>query len=355
MPPRRTTVVAFGITGHGKSEFLNAYLQKWFFTVSDDPKSCTVSTSWAENIVSLDLRTGIDTQGLDDSEGIDAANVQQMVSFLKAWPYGVNAFALVINGQSSRFDQGTQRFVKILDSFFNDSTFWNHVCVVFTKWFSGMAPSKKETLATKYRQEVLKVVHQLIGNATQTPRLPVFFVNSPEWRREPDTEREIGEFHRFAKNLNPLPTVSISPVNIQFWRVTIVRRNGVLVDTRFSGRTRTQMYEDQERERRIGYDGRTITYSNWRATQRWDVVKSSSVQTETRTTCISENRRPVFRLEPCGHRRWFGIVGPRDGRRQVRDHDEVTHTYQTKEREIETDFDGEVTYGEWRVVRTWTE
>jgi hypothetical protein len=74
----------------------------------------------------------IDSQGLDDSQGVDAANVQQMVGFLKAWQHGVNAFALVINGQSTRFDQGTQKLVKILDSFFNDSTFWNHVCIVFT-------------------------------------------------------------------------------------------------------------------------------------------------------------------------------------------------------------------------------
>jgi hypothetical protein len=305
--------------------------------------------------VSLDHRTAIDTQGLDDSQGVDAAHVQQMVGFLKSWPHGVNAFALVINGQSTRFDQGTQKLVKILDSFFNDSTFWNHVCIVFTKWFPGMPSSKKETMRTRYRQEVLQLVRQLIGNGNQDPQLPVFFVNSPEWRTETDTQREIDEFHRFASNLNALPTTSVSCVNIHFWRVMMETRKEILTDTRYEGDTRIQVYEDQQREERIAYDGRTITYGDWTATRRWDIKKSSSVETETQTRTIRENRKQVFRTEPCGRRRWFDIVGPRDGERQVWDHDDVTHTYETLQRQKNTDFDGKVTYGDWRVVRTWTQ
>jgi predicted GTPase len=121
MSAPETTVSALGRTGDGKSEFLNAYLQTPAFTVSDDPRSCTGMTTSSENLVSSHLRRGIDTQGIEDSEGVDAANVQQMVSFLKDWTNGVNAFALVINGQSPRFDQGIQKLVKILDSFFNNN------------------------------------------------------------------------------------------------------------------------------------------------------------------------------------------------------------------------------------------
>jgi hypothetical protein len=307
MRARRTTVLAFGATGHGKSEFLNAYLQRQAFAVSDDPKSCTSRTNSSENIVSLDLRTGVDTQGIDDSEGIDGANVQQMVAFLKAWPRGVNAFALVINGQAGKFDQGTQKIVKILDSFFNDSTFWNHVCIVFTKWFPILPSSKKEIMRTKYRQEVRQLVRQLIGNEKQDPQLPVFFVNSPDWRVDVDTQREIDKFHQFARNLSPLPTTSVSHVNIHFWRIIFETRNQILVDTRYEGNTRIQVYEDQQRERRVAYDGRTITYGNWTPTRRWDVQSSSSVQTETVTKKISESTTPVFRREKYGPRQ-YGLL-----------------------------------------------
>jgi hypothetical protein len=33
----------------------------------------------------------------------------------------------------------------------------------------------------------------------------------------------------------------------------------------------------------------------------------------------------------------------------------VMETYQDREREISVDFDGNVTYGEWRVVREWAQ
>jgi predicted GTPase len=75
MVTRRTTVLTFGGTGHGKSEFLNAYLQREAFVVSDDPKSCTFLTSSSDNVVSHDHRTATDTQGLDDSQGVDASHV----------------------------------------------------------------------------------------------------------------------------------------------------------------------------------------------------------------------------------------------------------------------------------------
>jgi hypothetical protein len=54
------------------------------------------------------LRRAIDTQGLHDTQGVDAAHVQQMVTFLKGWVHGINAFALVINGEYDRFDAGKQ-------------------------------------------------------------------------------------------------------------------------------------------------------------------------------------------------------------------------------------------------------
>jgi hypothetical protein len=347
-------VLAFGKTGWGKSEFLNAYLQAQAFTVSDDPNSCTGETSSSENIVSFDLRTAIDTQGIEDTEGVDAAHVQQMVAFLKAWPHGVNAFALVINGQSPRFDAGIQKLVKILNSFFNDATFWNHVCIIFTKWFVGMPSRQKETMRTRYRAEVLRLVHQLAGTENQNPPLPAFFVDSPKWASDAATHRELDDFHRFASGLSPLQATSVSDVNIQFWRVVLERHEDVLVDTRYEGNTRIRVYEDQQRERRIAYDGRTVTYGNWTATRQWDVRHSSSVRTERETRKIGETTTPVFRWEECGRRRHFGMAGPRDGRRQVLDHNEVTETYEERTREIRTDFDGQVTYSDWRKVRDWT-
>jgi hypothetical protein len=210
-------------------------------------------------------------------------------------------------------------------------------------------------MRTKYRDEVLALVRQLPGAENQDPPLPAFFVNSPEWTSDAETQREMDECHQFASGLSPLPTTSVSYVNIHFWRVALETRNEVLVDTRYEGNTRIRMYEDQQRERRIAYDGRTITYGEWTPTRKWDVRHSSSVRTETQTKCIGETTTPVFRWEECGRRRHFGLAGPRDDRRQVWDYNIVTHTYAEEVREVKTDFDGNVSQGDWRQVRCWTQ
>jgi predicted GTPase len=74
--PERVTLINIGQTGAGKSELHNAYLQKPAFEVCDDPDSCTLVTSSAENRVLGVLRTGIDTQGIHDTHGVDAEHVQ---------------------------------------------------------------------------------------------------------------------------------------------------------------------------------------------------------------------------------------------------------------------------------------
>jgi hypothetical protein len=50
--------------------------------------------------------------------------------------------------------------------------------------------------------------------------------------------------------------------NVQFLKVEKETRTNCLANTRIEGNTRIQTYEDQERERRTGYDGHTITYSD---------------------------------------------------------------------------------------------
>jgi hypothetical protein len=69
------------------SKFLNSYLQAPAFTVSDDSNSRSGEATSSVNVVSGDLRTVIGTQGIDDSEGVDAE----------------------LGQQSPRFDQGIQK------------------------------------------------------------------------------------------------------------------------------------------------------------------------------------------------------------------------------------------------------
>jgi GTP-binding protein EngB required for normal cell division len=389
--PKRLTVAAMGQTGAGKSEFLNAYLQKAAFKVCDDPDSCTMVTSADENLVLGILRTGIDTQGIDDTQGVDAEHVQQMVSFLKDWDHGVNVFVIVINVHADKFDQGTRKLIKLIHQFFNNPRFWDQVCIIFTKCFHGI-PINKEVKKTRYREEVLKLVRECQGADATRPQLPVFFIDSPMWRTDQDTADELTALHAFVCKMDPLPTHDVIAPDVRYLRIERENRAKILVNTEIigdenEGQERIETYEDQEREKRTAYDGKTVTYSDWKGTRRWEVRARSSVHREEVTECVNQNCEAI--LGPIGGGGGGGsgltgigagaglggavagvpgaiiggvisfIGGMFGGGRevsgvQVVGH-KVTKTFCHKERLVKTDFDGKVSYGDWQIIREWAE
>jgi hypothetical protein len=348
--PQRVTVAVIGQTGAGKSQFLNGYLQQQLFQACADPKAVTLVTSAQEKLIDGCLRTGIDTQGLDDTQGVDAAHVQQMVQFLKAWTHGVNAFALVINGQADRFDAGTQKLVKLINTFFNDPTFWDHVCIVFTKCYAGCDDIDKPVKERDYRKMVFDLIRQCQGQSVQKPPpLPVFFVDSKKFETDHETKDQYGLFHGFVCGLDALPTQKVVAPNVTYLKVEKETRKGILANTRIDGDTRIQKFEDQERQKRTGYDGITITFSEWKATRSWEDRKTRTRRTEKKVECATETHTAQFRTEEFGGRRYI-IVGPRSiPRVQCPDDRMMLEMI----REVIPGFDGEARYGDWRVVRTW--
>jgi predicted GTPase len=349
----RATVAVIGQTGAGKSQFLNGYLQQESFQACPNPKAVTLITSAAENTVQGCLRTGIDTQGLDDTQGVDAEHVQQMVRFLKEWPHGVNVFALVINGQHDRFDAGTQKLVKLINTFFNDPNFWNHVCIVFTKCYAGCDEIAKAVKRDEYRALVLNLIRECQGTEIQNvPQLPVFFVDSKKFNIDPETRDEYALFHGFVVSMDALPTQKVVAPSVAFLKIEQETRANVLTNTQCEGDTLIETYEDQEREKRTAYDGRTVTYTEWKTIRRWEDRKTRSTQFETQVKCVKETRIARFRAKK-GHRR-YGFCGPRSVT-MVPDGETVRKEMQELAREVSTDFNGATSYGEWRIIREWVD
>jgi hypothetical protein len=158
--------------------------------------------------------------------------------------------------------------------------------------------------------------------------------------------------HGFVCGLSALPTQRVIAPNVQFLRIEKETRTNYLANTRIEGNTRIQTYEDQERERRTGYDGHTITYSDWTAIRTWEKRQTQSSRTETQIVCVNENRQTIFQTEKCGGRRYV-LFGPCDTQ-QVQCGETVTKQMQEKSRQIITDFDGNISYGNWKVIREWT-
>lgn len=99
------TILALGLSGHGKSEFGNGFLQNnEAFQSSDECDSCTLKTNVKSNLVDSSIRFFIDTQGFQSSDGNDEKYRQDMVTTLNQMNLAINAFFIVINVQNPRVD-----------------------------------------------------------------------------------------------------------------------------------------------------------------------------------------------------------------------------------------------------------
>lgn len=177
------TVIGIGETGMGKSSFLNSYLQKNVFKASDNPDSCTKITSVESNIINNQTRKAIDTPGIKDTDNTDQENVRQLVQFLLNYRDGINVVALVLNGQNDRFNRDTEKFIKIAHQLFNHGDFFEHLCIIFTKWYNVMSPEQKRIKQEEYKKRVIESITRYTEQNINI-ELPMFFVDSPNYQTD---------------------------------------------------------------------------------------------------------------------------------------------------------------------------
>jgi len=224
LPREQVTLVALGQTGAGKSCFLNAYLRlsNDRFLIGDSPDAVTQLTQIKHNMIDGLKRCGIDTQGINDTQGLDSVHVQQMVQFLRSYPHGVNGICLVINVQHDRFDEGTKKLVRLMHNFFNNNDFWNHVAIVFTKCYRQV-PVNKNVKRNEYRAKVTQLVNECTNGLS--PLLPVYFVDSSDYANDPDTRGEMASLNAWLVGLPPLSTQHVVVPNTKFFKISLEKKS----------------------------------------------------------------------------------------------------------------------------------
>jgi hypothetical protein len=386
---RNCTLLAIGQTGAGKSELGNAYLEdRNLFDAAGGPDSVTTETLSQEKVIHAVNRIYIDTQGLNDTEGVDAKHIQQMVDFLRNWKNGVNAVVLVINGQSDRLDKGTQRLIKFVHTFFNNPDFWNHTCIVFTKNYREN-PVDEKKLSTEYKQKVQNIIIECIGNIplNHVPQIPTFFVDSKKYDTDNNTKSQLAELHGFAYSLTPLSTEYVVAPDFIYMRKEKQNRYAEKVGEKIieegnNIKKKIITYEDQEREKQWDYDNHE-SYTEWKMIKRWEETKMSVTATETqKRKCIRTERKEIMKMVSGGG----GISGEQIGttiqgilttpinpiiggvimlaglfggepeiQTAIHDYYLVTSTYQDCERDVTVNFEGDSSSTEWRVIKEYTE
>ena len=203
----KANIIVLGETGNGKSSFCNCVLKKNKFSVSDDTKSETKETiGYYDDNNNIFM---IDTPGLQDSEGTDKEHLIQLIDYVKTQTH-LQAVLIIFNFHQPRFPQNIKTMIKLLCNAFPQTDFWNHVGLVFTRFFDYMPEShkqKKANFTQKYNKEIEKLIKETGGFIIPNNfRCPTFFVDSPEEENEMDsnTKEEINRLIAWAANLQPL-------------------------------------------------------------------------------------------------------------------------------------------------------
>ncbi|KAK8897942.1 hypothetical protein M9Y10_000183 [Tritrichomonas musculus] len=350
---KKVTVLSLGESGVGKSTCGCVFLKnKNAFDTDSSPDSCTYKTSSQSSIINGIERHFIDTQGLASPDGLDAAYITQMVDFLKKWENGINAIYIIINIQSPRFDAGVQQMMKMLNKLFNNPNFWNQTAIIFTRCYPGHFD--RNSAETRYRNLVIDFIKNLPGCQNINPQVPCFFVDSVNYENDQSTKDEFIRIFEYAHGKDSLQTHEVQPVRPEYQSREEIKMNHVLLNTSYSGsgasRTKTMTYADQRKYKLTDWKG-NVTYTQPENIRTWNEVISSTFQQETKVE-QKESTQEIFRWESCGGRR-FGFCGPRP-KRQVHDYYLITTNYTEYLRDIIIDPDGNVTYGDWRHNRDWS-
>ena len=349
----QTTVIGIGETGMGKSSFLNAYLQKNAFQASDSPDSCTKMTSVDSNIINNQTRKAIDTPGIKDTDNTDQENVRQLVEFLLNYADGINVVAIVLNGQVDRYTRDTEKFIKIAHQMFNHPDFWEHLCIIFTKWYSGMNEEQKRIKQEAYKKRVIESIRKYT-ESNIVVELPMFFVDSPNYENEEKTRNELNRFNEFAFSKNAMKTTQAEVPNVFYEKVIGEKRPNYRYKENLiseDNMKRTEYFANHSRFKLVDFDGNK-SYTDWKNDKEWEVVKNKIIEIENHTEKVKTESKPIIRTRNIT-KRVFGVCVSNEYVQECVGYNTVI-TYEDRTREKITDFDGNVSYSDWKVIKTYT-
>ena len=347
------TVIGIGETGNGKSAFLNAYLQKNAFQSSNKPNSCTKITSAESSIIKNKILKAIDTPGIKDTDNTDQENVKQLVEFLLNYEDGINAVAIVLNGQNDKFTKDTEKFIKIAHQMFNHPDFWEHLCIIFTKWYSEMTEEQKKTKQDEYKKKVIASINKYTDSNINID-LPVFFVDSENYKTDKKTKTELNKFNNFVFSKNAMKTTQAEVPNVFYEKVIREERNNIRYKENLiseDGMKRTEYFANQSRNKLIDYYG-NISYTNWKNEKEWEIVKTKTIEYDTQNCPVQISKEPRYAQREI-KTDILGIFHFSQTYNQVVGESSNT-TYEIRRRKKITDFDGKISYGDWEVIKTYS-
>ena len=200
-------VILLGITGVGKSSFINCITKTLRCKVGSSAKSCT------QTIMQSDMSKDgynfyfVDTPGLDDGEG-DEKHIEKLNSIKNNYPR-INALIIALKMDDLKLSNSLKKSLIQFMETFPCSDFWNHVIILRTH---AERTHKFERKKRNIEGKLLEGIHNDTElkdymkkkGITVPANLKEFFVDSDSEGLEEDTENEYKNVLNAIKNIYPL-------------------------------------------------------------------------------------------------------------------------------------------------------
>ena len=199
------SIAVIGLTGSGKSTISNTLINKENeFKESNNVESETQETIGKEGKFNNRNVYIIDTPGLYDSHGRDNVHLLEMTNFIRN-RRDLKSFLITLNFNNDRIDEANLRLFQILSNMYPGKKWYNHICVVWTKYYSYLPENIKnpEPKKTGFKR-FLKFNFPEI-NDEEINSIPQFFIDSIEARNENSYFREyLNQLIDWTNELNPI-------------------------------------------------------------------------------------------------------------------------------------------------------